>query len=198
MSYIQKSITERIFLRKVYEEIKKNTPNFDFKIYMTDESGSDIYDGRLIKFEKNTCNIIQNYYLEAKIRDKDYDEMMLEKIKWNNLKSLVKKMDNKTNRQCFINITSDILYISTTPKGTWVWNLSKIISDKTEWIIKNCPVSTVDPSRGRIDKEVFMLDKSKAKFFNIKTSDENNVDQIQIQKVLLNNKRNRCIFEGMI
>ncbi len=43
-----------------------------------------------------------------------------------------------------------------------------------------------------------MLDKSKAKFFNIKTSDENNVDQIQIQKVLLNNKRNRCIFEGIL
>lgn len=197
MSYIQKSITERIFLRKVYEEIIKSK-NFDFKIYMTDEAGSDKYDARLIKFEKNTCNIIQNYYIEIKVREDDWGDLMLEKIKWNNLKSLVKKMDFKTNRDCFLNIKSDIIYISVTPNGTWVWNLSKIISDKTEWIIKNCPVSTVDPSRGRIDKEVFMLDKSKAKFFNIKTSDENNVDQIQIQKVLLNNKRNRCIFEGIL
>ncbi len=140
MSYIQKSITERIFLRKVYEEIKKNSPNFDFKIYMTDETGSDIYDARLIRFDNQMSSINKNYYVEIKVRDKDYEEMMLEKIKWNNLKSLVKKMDNKTNRQCFTNITSDILYISTTPKGTWVWNLSKIISDKNAWVLKTCPV----------------------------------------------------------
>lgn len=198
MSYIQKSITERIFLRKVYEEIKKNSPNFDFKIYMTDETGSDIYDARLIKFEKNTCNIIQNYYLEAKIRDDDWGDLMLEKIKWNNLKSLVKKMDFKTNKDCFLNIKSDIIYISVTPSGTWWWNLSKMDIDNCQWEVKNCPVSTVDQSKGRVDKDVFMLDKSDGKFFNIKSTDKNNVDEIQIKRTLLNHKRTRCIFEGII
>lgn len=190
-----KGIIERIFLKKIYENITQNNPQFDWKINMTCETSRDLYDSRIIKFNKNTSEVITNYYVEIKVREKDWDDLMLEKKKYNDVSKLINRMDIKMNAECFTNITSEFLYISVTPNGTWLWNLTKVL-DKIEWELKDCPVCTVDPSRGRIMKECTMLDKSKAKFFKYTNKDIDNTDENKIVKVMINQKQNLCIFRN--
>lgn len=192
--FIQKSINERIILRKIFS---KMSINYDWKYLLTDETSYDLYDGRLMKFKKDTGEIIENYYVEIKVRDTHYDELMLEDIKHKNLIKLAKKLDDKINKECMTMIDSKIIYISSTPQGSFLYNLSEIDFDKVEWQIKTLPVSTVNRSAGKIEKKVCFLSTKLAKFIPITSNDIVQNDDIIIKKVMINQAQNRCIFFGM-
>lgn len=192
--FIQKSINERIILRKIFSKMSNF---YDWKYILTDETSYDLYDARLMKFKKDTGEILENYYVEEKIRDVHYDELMLEEIKYKNLIGLAKKLDDKMNKECMTMIKSKVLYISTTPKGSFLFNLSEIDFDKVEWQIKTLPVSTVNRSAGKIEKKVCFLPIKLAKFITITSNDIVQNDDKIIKKVMINQTQNKCIFFGM-
>lgn len=177
---INASILERIYLKKIYHQFPRE---FDWKLQMTDEYGYDIYDGEILKFKKNSGQLISRIFVEIKVRDRFYPELMLERKKYNDLLSLVRKRDEKTLNDSGYKIESKIGYVSVTPEGTFWFNLSNI--KEFNWESKLCPVSTTDRSLGKTMKEVVMLDTQKARKFEFKTGEILNNDHLVIEKVLV-------------
>ncbi len=84
--------------------------------------------------------------IELKCRHTHYDELILEKDKYESL----------VNRANDLGFTP--FYINSTPKGIYAFNLRKI---KVTWTTKRLPSSTVDNGPA-IDKEVALLHIDKA------------------------------------
>jgi len=91
------------------------------------------------------------YRLELKCRKRHYDTLLLERCKF---ESMVKECRRH----------SDVpLYVNSTPTGIYAFDLSLI---EPEWFTKRLP-STTEWGGKWIDKEVTMLDISKAKLLKL-------------------------------
>ncbi|CAB4159717.1 hypothetical protein UFOVP720_16 [uncultured Caudovirales phage] len=84
--------------------------------------------------------------LELKCRHTHYDELILEKDKYESLVALAESLGFTP------------FYINSTPKGIYAFNLRKI---KVNWTIKRLPSNTVEKGPV-IDKEVALLHIDKA------------------------------------
>ena len=79
------------------------------------------------------------FEIELKCRLTHYDELLIEKIKYDALMSRAAKY--QTNP----------IYINSTPKGIWVFRIAGI---KIEWIKKQLPATTEFKRRHWVEKEV--------------------------------------------
>lgn len=165
--FYEKSLIERSYLKLIFDNLPKN---YDYKTYMTPADGKDIYDAILLRFEKNSSKLIDRYIIEIKVRDTHYPELMLERIKYNDLKRLRTRLDNKTNSECYTEIKSRLVYISVTPQGTYWFDLDKLQSS-FNWTTERHWRSTTNKAAGKIEKELTLINIKMAKHFNIKTGD---------------------------
>ena len=198
-NFVIKSIKERIGLDYIIPELFKDKL---YSSYYTDIYGKEIYDAfiqehkeELFEYngvvEKHKGITIKRFLIEVKVRDDFYlDGLMLEYKKLNDLKKKAKNVD------------ATIIYISITPNGTYCFNLSKM-ENNFKWETKNCPISTVDPSRGRVDKKVVMLKLDTAKFINLKTDFVNKRydESIDVRRVKNDNNETKarfCLFRDVL
>jgi len=185
--YIKKSILERICLKNIFQKLSNN---YDWKFYFTSEEGYDLYDALLIKFEKNGTKMLNQYFIEIKVRDKHYDTLMLERTKYNHLKDLVKKYDKRN----YSDIPSEIIYINTTPNGSYWFNLSKINMEEQEWIQESHWSSTTDKSKGKELKWLTYLPLHLGKIIPVKSTDSVHYDNKVIERVMTNQKQNNGLY----
>ena len=182
--YVKKSILERIYLRKIFAMLPTN---FDWQYYLTDEFGYSVYDMELLKFKKGTGEPIGRYFVECKVRDQHWNELMLERKKFDDLNIEASKRDKKTKKESYLDLKSKLIYLCVTPEGSYWYDLNDI--EKFNWDTRNCPVSTTDMSRGRTDKMVGMLDTKLARRFELRTGDIQNNDHKVIEKVLVTHRQ---------
>lgn len=82
------------------------------------------------------------FEIELKCRTTHYDELLIEKIKYDALMARAAKY--QTNP----------IYINSTPKGVWVFRIAGI---PMEWGIKKLPATTEFGRRNWVDKEVAFI-----------------------------------------
>lgn len=142
LDYIRKSEMERVALMKLIPALFKTLNDHYISYYFTPVDGYDIYDAYVMCFDSLTHSIKHRFIIECKIRDRHYPNLLLEQKKYNDLKKKANETDAK------------ILYVNVTPKGSYTFNLSKLINSDTEWITEDHWISTTDKSRGKTSKWV--------------------------------------------
>ena len=85
-----------------------------------------------------------NTIIELKCRNVHYDELIIERIKWD---ALAHKRASEA---------LGTIYVCWTPKGTWAWNLGAI--NAPEWLLRVLPTKTDFAGSEQIEKEVGFLD----------------------------------------
>jgi hypothetical protein len=194
--YINKSIKERFLLRRI---LTKLPSNYDYKYYFTDECGYDLYDGILMKFEKGTNNLLNRYVIEIKVRDTHYDDLMLERTKLVNLIKEVNRLDERTNRECWTTLKSKIIYVNSTPNGSYWFDITDFEPSKIEWKSEEHWESTTDKSKGKITKQVTYLPISTSRVISEVTSnDEDPNSKAVIKKMMLSQSQSKCLYQYLI
>ena len=96
------------------------------------------------QFDKWDCFTAEhNTIIELKCRHTHYDELLIERPKWDAL------ADKRASEAL------GTLYVCSTPKGTWAWNLGAI--NTPEWHLKRLPRTTEHVGRDWITKEIGYL-----------------------------------------
>ena len=126
---------ERELLTKIIPLLMKNR-SYDYTL--TPIEGFDKYDGILMYNGKMIL-------LEVKIREKHYDQLYLEKIKYDDLMKI--KKEGKYDA---------IYYINETPQGIYMARIDDKQFNHISYVL--CPVSTMDPNKGKVKKAVYELD----------------------------------------
>ena len=94
-------------------------------------------------------------FFEVKVRDTYYSTLLLEKKKFESLKSLIR--DSAVDK---------IYYINFTPKGTVVFDLLKIEAEnKLLFIQQEHNIQTMNKDLGKVLKEIAYIDITDGKFF---------------------------------
>jgi hypothetical protein len=184
-AFYEKSLLERGYLKLIFDKLPTA---YDYKTWMTPAEGYEVYDGVILRFEKGTSKLIDRMIVEVKVRDKFYPELILEKIKLDDLKKVRRQMDTKTKKECYTDVKTRLIYINITPQGSFFFDLDKL--NKTfNWVEEMHWVSTTDKSKGKILKSLTKIDSSKGKPYNIKTGDYINVKAVEVMSV--NHSRTR-------
>lgn len=185
LDYIHRNKIERVFLKEIFTKLF-NKENYDVNYYLTDEEGYDEYDGGACFFDKHTGSVINRHIYEIKIRDKHYPDLLLEQRKYN---KLVKKAEY---------LDAQIKYISVTPLGTYIWNITK--HDNYCWVKEQHNKSTTELYKGKISKKVTYLSTDLAKYTsNIRTNDYDKLYKEQeFKQEIKIHKQNKCLFEWLL
>ena len=117
-----------IYFREVelFEALKAEFPD------LTPLSATDRADG-----------ITSDAYIELKCRRTHYDELMIERKKWDYLAEIRARTGSRT------------LYINATPKGVYQFDLGAIKAP--EWLLRTLPTKTDFAGSEQIQKEVGFL-----------------------------------------
>lgn len=151
--FFESEMKERWALKKA---IKMMVGSRNHTFQMTPIGSKEHYDGFLILYD-DMWKQERSYYIESKIRDRHYDDLLIEKYKIKEIKQLRKESHSD----------AEILYINFSPIGTWVWNIDKLEREENlKTTTLNCPVTTVGDSNERKDKSVFLLLTEKGKELN--------------------------------
>ena len=171
MIYINESERERIMLNLLFSKIY-NKSDLQDNIHHTSSNSLDEFDSLVCRFKDN--RIYKNHIWEAKLRPKNYPNILFEKIKHNTLKKVAKRFDGAP---------CEILYVSTHPSGTYVFNITKLEAEnKLEWIKEEHNVSTVEKWKGKVEKEIMYLPIEWAKKVDITIYDIDKIEKEMIEK----------------
>lgn len=164
--FIEASRKERFCLNNLLPILR--TDKWEWTTYLTDIYGYDSYDCLLQAYREG--EIKKRFVIEFKLRETHYGDLIFETKKLNQLKKVV-----------YDDIT-DILYITTTPNGTYIFNISKLIKeDKLKVTSIVCNKATMNSRSEKVKKTVYMLDCDLAKFIPFKFS---NTEYLQSIKVI--------------
>ncbi len=185
--FYERALLERAYLKLIFDKLPTT---YDYKTWMTPAEGKDVYDGLLFIFEKGTSNLIDRMLIEVKCRETHYDNLFFERIKYDDLKKVRRQMDTKTQKECFIDIKTRIVYINVTPQGTYWFDIDKL-EKEFEWVNEMHWASTTDKSKGKINKILTKIDSKKGKLYPVKTGDYINPKATEI--MMINHKRTKQI-----
>ena len=183
--FYEKSLLERGYLKMIFDKLPTT---YDYKTWMTPAEGYEVYDGVIFRFEKGTSKLIDRMIIEVKVRDKFYNELILEKIKFNDLKKVRKQMDSRTKKDCYMDIKTRLIYINITPEGSYFFDLDKL-QKEFNWVEEMHWISTTDKSKGKTLKSLTKIDYKKGKRYNIKTGDYINTKAVEVMNI--NHKRTK-------
>lgn len=159
-TYFERAEKERRMLDLLFKTHYKGD-NISYQHTPSEEKYT--FDSSVIRFnEKN--HLLDTHIWEAKIRDKDYDDILLERKKLRALRKATHSF--KTGPE-----PVELYYVSTHPSGTWVFDLSKV--NGVKWIEEEHNISTTDNVYGKEIKQVTYLKKSDGMFFPITTTELN-------------------------
>jgi hypothetical protein len=181
--FVEASKRERYCLKYILPMIKNKIPGYEWTEYITDIYGYDVYDCLLQAYIEGS--IKKRYIIEVKVRDTHYDELILETKKIRDLKSKV--LDNLTK----------ILYINITPMGTYIFSISDL--QKQNKLVKTKIVAnraTMASRTDKIEKGVFMLNVSDAKYLDFKFNEADYQKSIkEVVKTNWENKAKKGLFD---
>jgi hypothetical protein len=177
--FYEKSLLERGYLKMIFDKLPTA---YDYKTWMSPAEGYEVYDGVILRFEKGTSTLIDRMIVEVKVRDKFYPELILEKIKFEDLKKVRKQMDTKTKKECYTEVKTRLIYINITPQGSYFFDLDRLQKDFV-WVNEMHWVSTTDKSKGKANKILTKIDCGKGKPYNIKTGDYINKKAVEIMGI---------------
>jgi len=131
--FIECSKRERELLVKVFKKISPNNRDYN----LSPDDGFAVWDGQLY--------IDNNWTLwECKIRNTHYDELYLEKEKYDSLMEYkIKKGFNA------------VYYLCQTPNGVFFKRIDNMVISHIHYSV--CPVSTMDRNRGTKNKPMVLL-----------------------------------------
>ena len=110
--------------------------------YLSDlEKSKDQYDSH------DCTSTIYRLHIELKCRHTHYDELILERDKYEALTQEAKRLGFTP------------FYVNATPKGIYAFNLKKT---KVTWTVKKLPAKTEFDSGGQVDKTVALLPVAQA------------------------------------
>lgn len=190
-SYSSDELIGRALLEEIIPTIYANKEKYNYHYYISDIADTTRYDAFVSIFEIGG-QLKANHIIEVKVRDIHYDEMMLEKRKYDELKAVLKREYN----------VADIIYINTTPKGTFIWNVTKLEEQqKIKWETKLCNKSTVQ-DKGKIEKRVTLLPINKAKHIphitNTFLEQKLKEKEEKIQEKVKEKQREKCLYQWLL
>ena len=110
--------------------------------YLSDlEKSKDQYDSH------DCTSTIYRLHIELKCRHTHYDELILERDKYEALSQEAERLGFTP------------FYVNATPKGIYAFNLKKT---KVTWTVKKLPSNTAFDSQGQVDKTVALLPVAEA------------------------------------
>ena len=166
-------------LNPIADKIKKEGETIQTH---TIQTGSYSYNF-FIYIYNNEGSKISSTIINIKIRDKHYNNLIIEKKKYNYMKRLYKTEKNIFNKV-------NLMYINITPKGTYCFNLLDL---EYNWIIKDLPQTTINET-GEMNKEISDLDITDSDM--VLKYNSNELEEIKRKKDNKNKKR-KCIFQGV-
>lgn len=179
------SYKERLFFNH-WLNLYKQFPKDKYSINQTPYTGNDLYD-----FFIQNKETYKSFIIEIKIRQSTYPEgYFYETSKHNNL-TIAKNINPDNNT---------ILYVNSTPDGTFIWNIDQIIHNYKP-IHKEMNITTMTSTQNKINKSTYILKIEDAKYYPyhwddkqfIKYIEQNNINEIKTHTKL---KEDRCIFNG--
>ena len=129
------------------------------------------------------ANLYKRFIVEIKIRSEAYDNYVYETKKHKDLMKVK-------------NLSPDdigILYINSTPNGTYIWNIDKII-DNYKPIVKEMNIATMASRTDKEDKKVYMLDPKDATHYQFHF-DEKQFNKY-IESIKIEEEKKRRAIEG--
>ncbi|RYY51498.1 MAG: hypothetical protein EOO06_00405 [Chitinophagaceae bacterium] len=189
--FIEKATDERILLKELLPRLF-DFEKYDIQYYMTSAEEKDHYDGYVMVYQKDTGKSLQRYIIEVKVRDTHYEKLMLEKPKYTNLKIKAKESHSKP------------LYINFTPNGCYIHNIYNIEKTITfKWTKEKHKASTVDKSKGKVNKIVTYLHTDLAKFIDLKQSElprlkKEKAAQETVRKECIDHKQKKCLYKYLL
>ncbi len=182
---------ERIHITKLYHSTFFN--KYDKKIIIEEIGSKSRIDAQVYLFEKGTDKLSKRLLIEAKVRDKHYADMMLERFKLDGMKRTRTKKDNEMKKMG-MDIDSSLLYYCVSPIGSYLFNIDKMIKD-IKWSYRMLPKTSYDKTL--VEKEVCYLDTTSkhCKFFkDLKTTNLKDNDIRTEDKRMINQKQNKVVF----
>jgi hypothetical protein len=187
-NFIEASKKERWALKNIFDKhFKLDKKNWEWEIKYTDPFKYDDYDCVILKYNKG-WSIQQRYIVKMKIRETKYPDYLFELKKYNKLKFFL-----YGDRQ------SEILYINTTPEGTFVWNISKMEKENKLGKIYglDAPKQSMAEKREYINKKGFLLKPEDALFKCNWKWDEGEYIQMLREQEMIRRKTNKIMKKGL-
>lgn len=187
--FINQSKDERVLLDNIINGIFNNA-KYNIEYYFTAAESQEIYDAYVMLFNKETHSMVKSFVIEMKIRNTHYEALMLEKKKYTDLKNVS------------VGTGATILYINTTPKATYIFNLSQMEMDNIDWTEKKHNKKTLEKQLGKIVKLQTELNISLAKCYPLKKDDlellkANKIIKAQHKQTVEKQKRCFCLFRDV-
>ena len=180
--FIQKAIIERSYMKLVIDKFPNKS---DYKVWMTPPEGREGYDGIIFRFKKYSDELLDRMIFEIKCRDKNYNDLLLEKKKYESLLEIRENLDSKLNKRYSQDILSKLMYICVTPATTLIFDLDRLGDIQWQW--EEHWKSTTMKSKGKVKKEVLYINEVKAKKIDVKIGDWFNSEAIK--QMIVNFKR---------
>lgn len=194
-TFIDCSNIERLVWHCISDKLF-NKNQFDIYTYITVPDGKDHYDVLVQLFKKPTeennydTSLQKTFIIEIKVRETHYDALCLERYKYNQLKKI-----SETSTK------ASILYICTTPKATYCFNLSsEKVHSQFDWFYREQNKSTVNKHKGTLNKSVTDIPVELAfKTISLTTADLTKMikEKEEAKKAEQQSKQVRCLFESV-
>lgn len=150
----------------------QNTNEEELFIFLKENLIQDLTKSEWKYDSKDATSDTYNYVIELKCRYSHYDKLLIEKKKYDFLKSFKEK---------------NVRYICSTPLGIYSFNINNIEIKDNEWLIEIHNKTTNFGKKELIEKKIFYLDvfdKEKVNNKYVKKMNKNCIDILQI----INNK----------
>ena len=154
---------ERFNLNHFFMEQNSRQDKYQFTFMASSEYEEIGYDGILIIKDKLTTKIKGFYLVEAKVRNKDFNELYFEKAKYETLKRYKRQLDTYLKAN-YSDHTIAMMYINFTPTATFLFDISTIAENKLLPKLDKIEMNycTVNSTSHKIEKDVFNLDTNLA------------------------------------
>lgn len=147
---------ERYALTNLFDYMNSTQDDYTYQFIPSSDNEAVCYDGTLLIKYKMTENFVGHFLIETKIRTENYEQLILEKKKFNNLKREKTKIDKRNIPQHHLGI----LYINFLPKKTIIFDLLVLEQNNLlpKTIRKSMNAITVNSSDIKEEKLVYLLD----------------------------------------
>jgi hypothetical protein len=188
---------ERDALLKVKDELYKHLQinlqkdNYNVYFLLSNIDTMTNYDA-LIHIYSTEGNKYHSYIIECKVRDTHYDELMIERKKFNKL------IKYENIQKSFGFHHTQVLYLNFTPKGTFVFKIRGSEYKAFKWLKETHNCSTEHKRLGKETKWVAYLDTYDNEMCTkLDYIYDYKIEELKVQKKLEKQDRVRCIFESI-
>lgn len=146
---------ERYALANLFDYMNSIQENYSYHFIPSTDNEAICYDGTLIIKYKMTDNFVGHYLIEAKIRTNNFDELILERKKFNNLKKEKTKIDKRNIPDHHLGI----MYVNFLLDKTILFDLSTLEKNNLmpKMVRKSMNAVTVASNENKEDKLVYLL-----------------------------------------